>query len=206
MAIVAAGITLGAMSVSIWQAAEARGARKTARDQADTARAALAETTRQTELAQQAAAEARIANELTERQHQREDDAQAAAALAHARKVTSQLTGSGGYAIEVTNDATEPFFGIELDELKRSDHPNWGLRLNPNVPGNRSRHDKLDGFGGTCKFYVEFVDDDGTAQRFDMGGGPDVDFDWTISYSDSHARRWHRTVDKDPVFDEGQGA
>jgi hypothetical protein len=67
VAIVAAVIALAAMSVAIWQATEARWARKAASDQAETAKTALAETQKQTLLAREANTKAGLALSATEK-------------------------------------------------------------------------------------------------------------------------------------------
>lgn len=217
VSVASAVIALTSMLVAIWQAKEARGARKIAGDQAKTAEEALAETRKQTKLAQDAntnavlnldaaekaanaaqtsADEARKANALVRQQQACEDSNRAAAALARARKVSIELSGMGGYSVHVTNDADEPFYRIALEEFRRHDRPSWGWRLAPTVVGVPAVYDKVNAWGGECRFYVELLDENGTPQRFDMNVV--AGFTCTISYFDANGQGWRRTGGADP--------
>ncbi|WP_328442755.1 hypothetical protein [Amycolatopsis sp. NBC_00438] len=211
VAITAAAISLAAMGVAIWQAREARSARRIASEQARTAQGALEETRTQTGLARDAnttaalsldaaenaarsaqasADEARKANALTQRQHEREETARSAAALAHARKVTSRVRTMGAYNVRVTNDAHEAFYEIRLEHIEKVnsvDPPTAGWRLTKNNPRVR---DRIAPSGGECDFWVEFLNEDGTPQPFVSGEG--ALFKWIITYVDEHGQRWER--------------
>ena len=213
---IAAAIAFGAMCVAVWQAAEARRARKTASEQARIAEEALAETRKQTELARDArtnaalnldaaekaaaaaqasADEARTANALAREQHAREKAAKTGAALARARKVHIEISGMGGYRVHVHNGAEEPVYQVELENFVRIDRPSWGWRISPSVMGAASMHDRIDPGHEESRFFVEMLDEDGVRQPFDLAGNR---FEVTIGYSDTDGQRWRRTGSGDP--------
>lgn len=214
--IVAAAIAFGSMCVAVWQAAEARHARKTASEQARIAEAALTETRKQTELARDArttaalnldaaekaasaaqasADEARKANVLTQAQHDLEKATEAAAALARARKVHIEVSGMGGYRVHVLNGSDEPFHNLELENFVRVDRPSWTWRINRNVAGATSTYNRIDPGKEKAGFIIDLLNEDGTPQPFDLSGN---EVEVTISYTDVDGQRWRRVGAGDP--------
>lgn len=167
------------MGVAIWQALEAKKARKAAESQASSSERSAVAAEEQVVLARTEVERERLAREEQE--------------SAQARLILIDVRGFGGLGVEVANHSLLPVTKLEIEKVIYIEHPDLPWKVNRLVTGARAEHEQLVA-GGSVTVPVVFTGADDSLVR-----GGNGTYEITISFNDASGKRWRRTGAGDPV-------
>jgi hypothetical protein len=112
-----------------------------------------------------------------------------------ARVVLAELTRSQIVVVEVTNHSESPIMALVLEYVSNDENPEWGWKLNENTHQGPAEISVLPA-GESHSYPVRFTDNAGEVRLLERG--PQLNFHFRISFTDSCGLRWHRSNNEQP--------